>query len=108
MELNMFNKLVLAAALATPLAVLGLTGTAMAGYSPTSHTPIAREPLRTPEAYDDAGLSCSAARQMLHADGYHHVVTRDCDGRTYSFRATRDGRAVVLRVDSRNGHMSRV
>jgi hypothetical protein len=108
MELNMFNKLVLAAALAMPLAALNLTGPAMAGYSPTSHTPIAREPLRTPEAYEDAGLSCSAARQMLHADGYRNVLTRDCDGRTYTFRATRDGRAVVLRVDSRNGHMSRV
>ena len=102
----MFNKLVLAAAVAVPLGVLGLSGSAMAGYSPTSHTPIARAPLQAPEAYD-AAMSCAAARRMIHADGYRNVVTRECGARNYAFSAVRHGRAVVLRVNPRNGHMWR-
>jgi hypothetical protein len=38
----MFNKLILAAAVAIPLGVLGLSGSAMAAHSPMSSTPIAR------------------------------------------------------------------
>lgn len=101
----MFNKLVLAAAVAVPLGVLGLSGSAMAGYSPTSHTPIARAPLQASQAYD-ASMSCAAARRMVRADGYRDVVTRECDARNYVFDATRHGRAVVLHVNSRNGHIS--
>jgi hypothetical protein len=102
----MFNKFALAAALALPLAVLGVSGSAMAGYSPTSHTPIARAPLQTPGAYH-AAMSCAAARQMIRSDGYRNVVTRECDARNYAFGATRHGRAIVLRVNPRNGHMWR-
>jgi len=103
----MFNKLVLAAVVAVPLGVLGLSGSAMVGYSPTSHTPIARAPLQMRGAYDDAAMSCTAARQMVRSDGYRHVVARDCDARNYVFGATRHGRAVVLRVNPRNGHLWR-
>ncbi|TMJ41874.1 MAG: hypothetical protein E6G89_05275 [Alphaproteobacteria bacterium] len=98
----MFNKFALAAALALPLAVLGLSGSAMAGYSPTSHTPIARVPLQMHGA-----MSCAAARQMIRADGYRNVVTRECDARNYAFSAMRHGRAIVLRVNPRNGHIWR-
>lgn len=96
----MFNKLVLAAAVAVPLGVLGLSGQAMAGYSPTSHTPIARTPLRMTEA-----LSCAAVGRIVRADGYRNVTARDCDGRTYVFHAMHNGRSVVLHVNSRNGHI---
>jgi hypothetical protein len=102
----MFNKLVLAAAVAVPLGVLGLSGSAMAGYSPTSHTPVARASSQAPGTYD-AAMSCAAARRMIRADGYRDVVTRECDARHYVFRATHHGRVVVLRVNSRNGHISR-
>ena len=102
----MFNKLVLAAAMAIPLGTLGLSGSAMAGYSPTSHTPPARASLRLPGAYH-AALSCTAARRMLREDGYRNVVTRECNARNYVFHATRHGRAVVLYVNSRNGHIWR-
>ena len=102
----MFNKLVLAAAMAIPLGMLGLSGSAMAGYSPTSHTPPARASLRMPGVYH-AALSCTAARRMIREDGYRNVVTRECDARTYVFHATRHGRAVVLYVNSRNGHIWR-
>jgi hypothetical protein len=96
----MFNKLVLAAAVAVPLGILGLSGSAMAGYSPTSHTPLARMPLRSIGA-----MSCADARHLLREDGYRNVVARECDARTYVFGATRGGRHVVLRVNSRNGHV---
>lgn len=98
----MFNKLVLAAAVAVPLGILSLSGSAMAGYSPTSHTPLARMPMRNTGA-----MSCADARRMIREDGYRNVVTRECDARTYVFRATRGGRHVVLHVDPRNGHMWR-
>lgn len=96
----MFNKLVLAAAVAVPLGIVGLSGSAMAGYSPTSHTPLARMPLR-----NTAAMSCAGARQLLREDGYRNVVARECDARTYVFGATYGGRHVVLRVNSRNGHV---
>lgn len=97
----MFNKLALAAAVAIPLGILSLSGSAMAGYSPTSHTPLARAPLRT------EAVSCADARRIIRENGYHNVVTRACDARTYVFRATRGSHLVVLHVNSRNGHMSR-
>ena len=59
----MFNKFALAAALALPLAVLDVSGSAMAGYSPTSRTPIARAPLQTPGAYH-AAMSCAASKSQ--------------------------------------------
>ncbi len=102
----MFNKLVLAAAVAVPLCVLGLSGSAMAGYSPTSHTAPARASLRMPGVYHTA-MSCAAARRMVRADGYRDVITRECDARNYVFRAMRHGRVVVLHVNSRNGHIWR-
>ena len=96
----MLNKLVLAAAVAVPLGVLSLSGSAMAGYSPTSHTPLARMPLRNAGA-----MSCADARRLLREDGYRNVVAHECDARTYVFGATRGGHHVVLRVNSRNGHV---
>lgn len=96
----MFNKLVLAAAVAVPLGMLGLSGSAMAGYNPTSHMPLARMPLRNAGA-----MSCANARQLLREDGYRNVMARECDARTYVFGATRGGRHVVLRVNPRNGHV---
>lgn len=98
----MFNKLALAAAVAIPLGVLSLSGSAMAGYSPNLHTPNAREPLRT-----NVAVSCADARRMIHENGYRNVMTRDCDAGTYVFRATRGNHHVVLHVNSRNGHMWR-
>ena len=100
----MFSKLVLAAAVAIPLGMLSLSGSAMAGYSPTSQTPIARPHSRM---HHSAAMSCAAARRMIHANGYRNVVTRECDARTYMFRATRHGRTVVLHVNPRNGQVWR-
>lgn len=98
----MFNKLALAAAVAIPLGLLSLSGAAMAGYSPNSHTPNARAPLRM-----NGAMSCADARRMIHENGYRNVVTRECDARTYVFRAMRGNHHVVLHVNSRNGHMWR-
>jgi hypothetical protein len=70
------------------------------GDGAPSHTPLARMPLRSIGA-----MSCADARQLLREDGYRNVVARECDAKTYVFGATHGGRHVVLRVNSRNGHV---
>jgi hypothetical protein len=70
----MFNKLILAAAVAIPLGVLGLSGSAMAGYSPTLHTPLARPHSRMLACSDydyGSGSSCDA-RQMRQLRAIEH------------------------------------
>ncbi len=48
-------------------------------------------------------MSCSRARNLVRDRGYRNVKARDCNGRTYSFRATRNGRGFIVYVDSRTG-----
>jgi hypothetical protein len=57
---------------------------------------------------DYGRLSCNEARRLVRDRGYRNVVARDCDGRTYAFRATRpNGRIVNVYVDARSGALSR-
>lgn len=111
----MFTKLVLASAVAIPLGLLGLSSAAMAAsdwnpnssYNPPYDIPIYKQTLHHPRAgvMHHAAMSCAAARQRVLDDGYRHVTTRECDGRTFVFNATRHGRAVVLHLDPRNGQV---
>lgn len=57
--------------------------------------------------YAGRQITCQRARNILRNNGYRNIVTRDCNGRTYSFRATRNGRAAILYVNSRTGGVSR-
>ncbi len=52
-------------------------------------------------------ISCGEARSILRDRGYHRIRTRECSGRTYSFRANRNGRTFVMYVNSRNGNVWR-
>lgn len=52
-------------------------------------------------------LSCREARRLVRDNGYRNVSARDCSGRTYTFRATRSGRNVVVYVNARTGSVRR-
>jgi hypothetical protein len=56
--------------------------------------------------YDDGGygrLSCGEARARVRHSGFRNVSTIECNGRTYTFEATRRGRDVTVYVNSRTG-----
>jgi hypothetical protein len=106
----MLTKLVLASAMAIPLGLFSLTGTAMAvtawqpngDYNPKYDIPMRAEQPQTSAQH--ATMSCSAARRAVRDDGYHSIRTESC-GRIDKFDASRNGHRVVLYVDPRNGHV---
>jgi hypothetical protein len=50
-------------------------------------------------------LTCREARRELRARGYRDIAVRDCNGRQYSFNATRRGRDVRITMSSRSGEI---
>lgn len=48
-------------------------------------------------------ISCGEARGILRDRGYNRIRTRECQGRTYTFRARKNGRNFVVYVNSRSG-----
>jgi hypothetical protein len=57
-------------------------------------------------AHDNYGydrLSCGEARARVRHSGFRNVSTIECNGRTYTFEATRRGRDVTVYVNSRTG-----
>ena len=48
-------------------------------------------------------LSCGEARRVVRNSGFRNVATIECNGRTYTFEATRRGRDVTVFVNSRTG-----
>ena len=110
----MFSKLVLATALAVPLGVFALSGSALAvtawqpngDYSPRYDIPLHQQPsMHLGAIAARPAMSCTAARRVVRDDGYHNVKTASCSPRSYVFDATRRGHSVVLHVDPRNGHV---
>jgi hypothetical protein len=57
--------------------------------------------------YDRGRISCSEARRIVRRSGFRNVDTVECNGRTYTFEATRRGRDVTVFVNSRNGRIWR-
>ncbi len=53
--------------------------------------------------YGDGRLSCGEARGVVRNSGFRNVSTIECNGRTYTFEATRRGRDVTVFVNSRTG-----
>ena len=111
----MFNKLVLAAALAAPLGVFGLSSSALAvtewqpngDYNPRYDIPLRQERSTHMGAIAARpAMSCTAARRTVREDGYHNVKTASCSTGRYVFDATRHGRSMVLHVDPRTGQVS--
>jgi hypothetical protein len=52
-------------------------------------------------------VSCGEARRIVRSNGFRNVNTIECNGRTYTFEATRRGRDIMVFVDSRTGRISR-
>jgi len=48
-------------------------------------------------------LSCREARAHVRKSGFRNVSTIECNGRIYTFEATRRGRDVTVYVNSRTG-----
>ena len=54
--------------------------------------------------YNNRGrLSCGEARARVRNNGFRNVATIECQGRTYTFEATRRGRDITVYVNSRTG-----
>jgi hypothetical protein len=53
--------------------------------------------------YGNGRLSCGEARARVRHSGFRNVSTIECNGRTYTFEATRRGRDVTVYVNSRTG-----
>ena len=61
------------------------------------------QPMGYYDDYERGRLSCGEARAHVRGSGYRNVDTIECDGRTYTFEATRRGRDVTVLVNSRTG-----
>src|SRR5215207_1430136 len=53
--------------------------------------------------YDRGRISCREAKRIVRSSGFRTVQTIECNGRTYTFEATRRGRDVTVFVNSRTG-----
>ncbi len=62
---------------------------------------------RPVQGYSRGRLSCGEARRHVRNRGYNNVSTIECNGRTYTFEATRRGRDVTVYVNSRTGEVWR-
>ena len=58
-------------------------------------------------SYNRGRLSCGEARRAVRNNGFRNVNTIECNGRTYTFEATRRGRDFTVFVDSRSGRVWR-
>lgn len=52
-------------------------------------------------------LSCNEAGRLVRQRGFHNVMARECDGRTYTFFAMRHNHRVLIYVDARTGDVWR-
>jgi hypothetical protein len=57
--------------------------------------------------YGYGPLSCGEARAKVRHSGFRNVSTIECNGRTYTFEATRRGRDITIYVNSRTGALWR-
>lgn len=48
-------------------------------------------------------ISCNEARRIVRQSGFRQVMTRECNGRTYTFTAMKRGNRVLVFVNSRTG-----
>jgi hypothetical protein len=51
----------------------------------------------------DNKMSCKQARRLVQNAGYRNVSARECGGRTYTFVGQRNGKRVLVYVNSRSG-----
>ena len=48
-------------------------------------------------------ISCNQAQRIVRQNGFRDVVARECEGRTYTFSAKRNGHRFPVYVNSRSG-----
>ena len=48
-------------------------------------------------------LLIGEAKRIVRNNGFRNVATRECDGRTYTFTANRNGHRILVFVNSRTG-----
>ncbi len=58
--------------------------------------------------YGNSQISCSQAARHLRSVGYRNVVATDCVGRTFQFRASRNGSTVKLSYNARTRSFGRI
>ena len=95
----MFRRIILAIPMAIPF---GLCGAAWA--DPDYNPPFVFQYGKAHSV--TSHVSCDAARKLVRAEGYRHVAQASCGANTYAFHALRNGRAVTVRVNPRNGKLS--
>ena len=54
-----------------------------------------------------ANISCNEAKRIVRNSGFRDVSARECEGRTYTFVAKRNGHRILVYVNSRTGSLSR-
>lgn len=52
-------------------------------------------------------LTCREARREVRREGFRNVSAIECNGRTYTFRAVRNGNRQIVYVDARTGNVWR-
>jgi hypothetical protein len=92
----MFRRILLASAVA-----IGPSGPAWA--DPDYNPPFVFQYGKTHPVISN--LSCTAARNIVRAEGYRRVVASNCGSKTYAFHALHNGHAVIVRVNARNGRL---
>ena len=76
------------------------------GYGRPYYRPYARYPRHYDyDRYRPGKLSCGQARQDLRDRGYRSIKTNDCRGTQYSFRAVKNGRHYLVRINALNGRI---
>lgn len=53
-------------------------------------------------------IGCSTAKSVLRDRGFRKIVVRDCSGSTYSFRARKNGKVFVVRMNAFSGAITSV
>jgi hypothetical protein len=105
----MLRKVVLASAVALPFGLLGSasvmaqTPATAQDYVPKNIVPYDQQS----EPVVRGPVDCVTARKIVRKKGYDDVEAEDCNGddNTYTFRAERNGRVVLLRVDKEDGRV---
>jgi hypothetical protein len=62
----------------------------------------------TPISPAEPGISCDKAQGIVSGYGFQSVSPQVCVGKTYSFRATRDGKSFEIRMSSASGELTEV
>jgi hypothetical protein len=59
-------------------------------------------------AASSTGLSCDKATDIVTGYGFQTVKAETCNGKTYAFNATRDGKQFAIKLDSASGELTEV